>query len=86
MDRLTVAPAPSACSIASKTLAMPRVLGEVAVREGSLGGMTGRPTNVDDGDIVVCVLVVFVLRVLEMLLDVDLRKERIYSFVAKVLV
>lgn len=49
------------------------------MREGSLGGMTGRPTNVDDGDIVVCVLVALVLRVLEMLLDVDLRKERIYS-------
>ena len=49
------------------------------MREGSLGGMTGRPTNVDEGDIVVCVLVVFVLSVLEMLLDVYLRKERIYS-------
>ena len=57
------------------------------MREGSLGGMTGRPTNVDEGDIVVCVLVVLVvLSVLEMLLEVDLRKERIYSFVAKVLV
>ena len=57
------------------------------MREGSLGGMTGRPTNVDEGDMVVCVLVVLVvLSVLEMLLEVDLRKERIYSFVAKVLV
>jgi hypothetical protein len=49
-----------------------------------LGGMTGRPTNVDEGDIVVRVLVVLaVLSVLEMLFEVDLRKERIYSFVAK---
>lgn len=71
--------------MASKTFAMPRVLGEVAVSEGSLGGMTGRPTNVDEGDIVPCVLVVFVLSVLEMLLEVDLRKERMYSFVAKML-
>jgi hypothetical protein len=46
--------------------------------------MTGRPTNVDEGDIVVRVLVVLaVLSVLEMLFEVDLRKERIYSFVAK---
>jgi hypothetical protein len=72
--------------MASKTFAMPRVLGEVAVREGSLGGMTGRPTNVDEGDIVVYFLVVlFVFSVLEMLFEVDLRKERIYSFVAKML-
>ena len=56
------------------------------MREGSLGGMTGRPTNVDEGDIVDCVLVVLVLSVLEMLFEVDLKKERMYSFVAKVLV
>lgn len=56
------------------------------MREGSLGGMTGRPTNVDEGDIVVCVLVVLVvLSVLDMVLEVDLRKERIYSFVEKML-
>lgn len=85
IDRLTVAPAPSACSMASKTFAMPRVLGVAAVREGSLGGMTGRPTNVDEGDIVDCVLIVLVLSVLEMLFEVDLKKERMYSFVAKVL-
>ena len=52
IERRTVAPAPSACSMASKTLAMPLGLGEAAVREGSLGGMTGRPTKVDEGDIV----------------------------------
>jgi hypothetical protein len=79
IERLTVAPAPSACSTASKTLAMPRVLGEVAVREGSLGGMTGRPTNVDEGDIVVWVLVVLVLSVLEMLFEVDRKKDLMYS-------
>ena len=79
MDRLTVAPAPSDCSTASKTLAIPRVLGDVAVREGSLGGMTGRPTNVDEGDIVLCVLVVLVLSVLEMLFEVDPKNDLIYS-------
>ena len=50
------------------------------MREGSLGGMTGRPMNVDEGAIVDCVLVVLLVKVLEMLFKVDLlKKDRMYS-------
>lgn len=52
----------------------------MAVREGSFGGMTGRPTNVDEGDIVECVLVALILSVLEILFKVDLlNRDRMYS-------
>ena len=52
IERRTVAPAPSACSMASKTVLIARGWGEVASREGSLGGMTGSPTKVEAGAIV----------------------------------
>lgn len=56
-DLLTLAPAPSAWSIASKTLRTLRGVVVVAVKEGSLGGMTGRPLKVDcAGAIVVFVV------------------------------
>lgn len=62
----TLAPAPSGVSIASKNFLMPLVLGSFALREGSSGGMTGRPMKDDFGaaDIVAllctCDIVVFV--------------------------
>jgi hypothetical protein len=56
-DLLTLAPAPSAWSIASNTLRILRGVVVVAVKEGSLGGMTGRPLKVDcAGAIVVFVV------------------------------
>lgn len=58
--------------MASKTFAMPRGFGEVAVSEGSLGGMTGRPTKVDEGAIVGKDFVLFVWNALEMLFVTDL--------------
>ena len=59
---------------------MPRGLGEVAVRDGSLGGMTGRPTKVDAGDMVLFVLVKLVRMVLVMVFrGVLLRKARMCS-------
>ena len=45
MDRRTVAPAPSACSRASTIVLIALAFGEAAFKEGSLGGMLGRPTN-----------------------------------------
>ena len=51
IDRRTVAPAPSDCSRASNTLLMARGTGLAALRQGSSGGMTGRPTKVLDGAI-----------------------------------
>ena len=51
IERRTVAPAPSACSMASKTVLIARDLGDIASSEGSLGGMTGSPTNVEAGAI-----------------------------------
>ena len=37
----------SDCSRASMILLIPRGFGDAAFRDGSLGGMTGRPTNSD---------------------------------------
>jgi hypothetical protein len=51
-----------------------------------LGGMTGRPTKVDEGDIVEYVFDEFVLRVLEALFVALLKNDRIYSVVVMVLV
>lgn len=44
-ERRTRAPAPSACSIARKFLAMPLGVAWASglLRDGSLGGITGRP-------------------------------------------
>ena len=79
-DLLTLAPAPSAWSIASNTLRILRGVVVVAVKEGSLGGITGRPLNVDcAGAIVVFVVawkVVFVVAVVVRLFE--LRYGRIY--------
>jgi hypothetical protein len=53
---------------------------------GVVGGMTGRPTKVNEGDIVECVLDEFVLRVLEALFVALLKNDRIYSVVVMLLV
>lgn len=80
IERRTVAPAPSACSRASKTVLMARGLGETALRDGSSGGMTGSPTKVADGAIVEIVLFVLVLRCFDVVFKMlDRRKLRIYS-------
>lgn len=46
IERRTLAPAPSACSTASKTLWMPRGEEVAEFSEGSLGGITGSPRKV----------------------------------------
>lgn len=75
MERRTVAPAPSDCSLARKVALMARGFGDAAFNEGSSCGMTGRPTNVDCAAIVEeC------LRLFASLLNVFVRKtDRIYS-------
>lgn len=81
-DLLTVAPAPSAWLVASKTCWMPRFFGSEAFREGSSGGMTGKPTKVDEGPMAEKVRVELLLnrRVLVMELNVlDRRNGRMYS-------
>lgn len=56
-DLLTLAPAPSACSIASKIFIILRGVDVLLFKEGSFGGITGRPWKVDEdvgADMVVC--------------------------------
>lgn len=48
-DLRTRAPAPSACSMASKTFAILLGAGFWAFSDGSLGGMTGRPLKPAEG-------------------------------------
>lgn len=77
MDRLTRAPAPSGVSIASKTLRMARGVVLVAVKEGSLGGTTGRPLKVGTAEGIVVLVEVakdeFAELVMFLLLFVALR-------------
>ena len=62
---------------------MPRGFGEVAFRDGSSGGMTGRPTKVDGGAIDEIVLFEFNLRFFDIGLKVlDCKKARMYSLKA----
>lgn len=56
IERRTVAPAPSDCSIASKTVWIPRGFGFAAFSDGSSAGITGSPTKDDDGAILESVL------------------------------
>ena len=81
IERRTVAPAPSDCSIASKTVRIARGFGEVALSDGSSGGITGRPTKVEEGAMVDRALFATALSELfEIVLSVlDRKNARMYS-------
>ena len=71
IERRTVAPAPSDCSRASKKVWIPRGFGAVAFKDGSAGGITGRPWKFDDGAAMVeRVLLVLNLSTFESVLSV----------------
>lgn len=83
IERRTRAPSPSGVSIASKNFAIPRGLGVEVIREGSFGGITGRPTKVEAGSLaevdIVGVLAVVVLLVLVVIVVVEDKAAEMYG-------
>lgn len=78
-DLLTLAPAPSAWSIASKTLRIARGVVVVAVNEGSLGGMTGRPLKVLCAAGIVVLVVACGVEVVVVVIFFELRYGRMFN-------